>query len=142
MPSFNTIKYPAQQKGISLIEALISLLIVAITVAGSLYVVSRASSTKAQSSLQEFAVHALRQKLMTNDGINLTACTATDITIPNGAGGTQTLAVNVVSGCDSDDLATITVAGVTTNIDGVRGRVALTVNNRNLLGGIVRVGGS
>ncbi len=143
MRIFNTTKHQAlrKQRGISLIEALISLLIVSITVAGSLYVLSRANATKAQSSLQEIAIHTLRQKLMSNSGINLTACTATDIAIPNGAGGTQTLAVTVESGCDTADLATITVAGTTTTIDAVRGRIALSVDHA-LVGGKVHVGGS
>lgn len=139
---FNSIKAQRQQRGISLIEALISLLIVSIAVAGSLYMVGRANTTKAQSSLQEIAIHTLRQKLMSNDGINLTACTATAITIPNGAGGTQTLPVTVESGCDSADLATIAVGGVATNIDGVRGRISLSVDSDALLGGKVQVGGS
>lgn len=130
-----------QQRGISLIEALISLLIVSITVAGSIYVVSRANATKAESSLQEIAIHTLRQKLMNNDGINLTACTATDISIPNGAGGTQALAVTVESGCDGANVATITVAGAETTIDGMHGRIALSVNDA-LVGGKVQVGGS
>lgn len=135
-----SIKSCVSQSGITLIEAMISMLILAITAAGSLYIVSRGNVAKTQMSMQEIAVHELRQRLLTANGVNLATCATPDIRVPNGAGGVATLAVTIEGGCDTSPLVTVTHPGGITAVDGMRSRVVLSVNNA-LVGGLIRVGG-
>lgn len=138
MESLNSVK---SARGIALIEALISMLLIAITVAGSLYVVNRANTTKTEMSLQEIAVHQLRSKLMNHGSGGADLCAnAGNIIIPNGTEDGHTVAVTVDSGCvDAATPVAVTVGG--TEITGMHGRIALSINDASL-GGQIIVGGS
>ena len=59
---------PAQQRGIALLEALVSMIIITIACAGSLYVVSHANVTKTEMSMQHITVQKMQQVLSTHNG--------------------------------------------------------------------------
>lgn len=90
------------QKGLALIEALISMLILSITAAGSLYIIGRANVSKTQMSLQYLAVQQLRQELITKPRATLCGDPVAydgKVKLPTGAAGGRELDITVVSGC-------------------------------------------
>jgi Tfp pilus assembly major pilin PilA len=133
---------PAQERGIALLEALISLIIITIACAGSLYVVSRANVTKTEMSMQHITVHTLQQKLSNHHAINNNACAPTwHVNLPGVAQGHRP-AVDAQEGCVN------AVAGQEVQVGGtpipdMPGRIILmAVDGNNMVGGNIVVGGS
>jgi Tfp pilus assembly protein PilV len=147
MKQYNIIKpSPSQQRGIALLEALISLVIITIACAGSLYVVSRANVTKTEMSMQHITVHTLQQKLSNHHAINNNACAEFHVHLP---GHDNALTVNKADlPANATCVQAVSGGGKEVTVDGVviplmQGRIILTADNTlNLLSGDIVVGGS
>jgi Tfp pilus assembly protein PilV len=143
MKQYNIIKSsPSQQRGIALLEALISLVIITIACAGSLYVVSRANVTKTEMSMQHITVHTLQQKLSNHHAINNNACAPTwHVNLPGVADGHRP-AVDAQHGCGNAVAGQEVQVGGTT-IPNMPGRIILMADDAfDMVGGDIVVGGS
>jgi Tfp pilus assembly major pilin PilA len=147
MKQYNIIKAsPRQQRGIALLEALISMVIITIACAGSLYVVSRANVTKTEMSMQHITVHTLQQKLSNHHATNNNACGEFHVHLP---GHNNALTVNKASlPANATCIPAVAGGGKEVTVGGVviplmQGRIILTADNTlNLLSGDIVVGGS
>ena len=144
MKSYNFIKsVPTQQRGIALLEALVSMIIITIACAGSLYVVSHANVTKTEMSMQHITVQKMQQVLSTHNGASDSgACMASwHIDLPGVADGHRP-AVHAHKGCtDAADGDEVKVGG--SKIEKMSGRISLiAVDDNDMIGGNVVVGGS
>jgi type II secretory pathway pseudopilin PulG len=153
MKQYNIIKpSPSQQRGIALLEALISLVIITIACAGSLYVVSRANVTKTEMSMQHITVHTLQQKLSNHHATRVddNACAEFHVHLP---GHDNALTVNKADPnsnlpANATCVPAVSGGGKEVKVDGVviplmQGRIILTADNtKNLLSGDIVVGGS
>lgn len=135
--SINDIQH---QRGIALIEALVSMLIIMLSVAASLYVVSRANNVKTEMSIQSIATEEMRSLL--KDG---NPCQANlKLHLP---GTNITQPVITAIGCDApNDTDAVTVDGVIVKNSSdvnMTGRVILTAksDNQSLIAGDITVGG-
>lgn len=149
----NSINYlPRRQRGISLIEALISLLIIAITTAGSLYIVSRANVTKTQMSMQQIAVAQMRNLLMNHGSPGVNACALDNkLDLPGVADGDQPLISASGTCAEPAGAAAVKIQGVNVNAGTIEtpatmpGRIILTAihnDKKNILAADIVVGGS
>lgn len=135
------IKNIPQERGIALIEALISMLIIMLSVAASLYVVSRANVAKTEMSMQSIATEEMRKLL--KDG---NPCAANLTLHLPGVSGAQPVISATGCGVPSDADA-VTVAGsVVKNSaeENMAGHIVLTAKNdgaSKVLAGWITVGG-
>ncbi len=132
----------SRQRGIALLEALISMVIIAIACAGSLYIVSHANVSKTQMSMQNIAVQQMQQRLINHNGSKTTgACADWWIILPNVTDQNSRPKVTA-SGC-ADLTAGNGVSVEGKVIDKMPGRIILTATDvGGILGGNVVVGGS
>jgi Tfp pilus assembly protein PilV len=141
MKSYNFIKsVPTQQRGIALLEALVSMIIIALACAGSLFVVSHANVTKTEMSMQHITVQKMQQ-MLSNHSEAHNACAAWHVDLPGVADGHRP-AVHAHKGCNvAADGFEVKVGG--SPIDEMSGRISLmAVDGNDMIGGDVVVGGS
>lgn len=141
-----TIKLIARQRGITLIEAMISMLIIAITTAGSLYVVSRANVAKTQMGMENIAVQQMRAILMEHKSGGSDICTTAPVLNLPGVAVQPTLAV---AGCAVVAGAEVKVGSEVVHIipgtpSPMPGRIVLTAshNDTSVLASDITVGGT
>ena len=122
-----------RQKGVSLIEALIAVLLVGLMSQGAVYLSTRATATQTTQQMLNMAVTQLRSRLIENNDICASAPAIADaVQLPNSVSLTAE-----IQGCDSE--ATVSIDGI--NIPGVPRPISLSVDSP-LLGGQVVVGGT
>lgn len=123
----------SRQKGVSLIEALIAVLLVGLMSQGAVYLSTRATATQTTQQMLNMAVTQLRSRLIENNNICASAPVIADaVQLPNSV----SLSAQV-QGCGSD--ATVNIDGI--DIPGVPRPISLSVDSP-LLGGQVVVGGT
>lgn len=123
----------SHQKGVSLIEALIAVLLVGLMSQGAVYLTTRATATQTTQQMLNMAVSQLRSRLIENNNICVLAPVIPDaVRLPNNVSLTAQ-----VQGCESE--ATVSIDGI--NILGVPRPITLRVDSP-LLGGEVVVGGT
>jgi len=118
-----------KQQGIGLIEAIITVVLVAILTKGAIYVTARASALQSKSRIQEIAITQLRDNLTNGENV---CTTAPEITLPN-----NEVVTAQVQGCSYTTTATIN--GVV--IANVPVPISLSIDSLSM-GGQVVVGGT
>jgi len=124
-----------RQRGTSIVEAIITLVLVAILASGAIFVSSKSAAQQGELRVQEIAVSQIRSALINNGTGGVDICTTPPIvTLPNGE--VLTAPYIEVQGCNSTITATVNGADVT-----VPEPLRISINHASV-GGQMVVGGT